>query len=70
MANTFTDNEFGGLQCVFALFRFMLLYHDPELCNFLDQYDMGPEVRFERRVPGSIPVLTLCVLCSLLFSAI
>lgn len=44
LPNTFTDNDFGALQCVFALFRFMLLYHDPELCNFLDQNDMGPEV--------------------------
>jgi uracil phosphoribosyltransferase len=44
LPNTFTDNEFGGLQCVFSLFRFLLLYHDPELCMFLDMHQMGPEL--------------------------
>jgi hypothetical protein len=44
LPNTYTDSEFGGLQCVFALFRFLLLYHDPELCQWLDQLDLGPEL--------------------------
>jgi hypothetical protein len=38
MASTFADDEFGALQCCFRLFRLLLLYHDPELCSFLDQY--------------------------------
>lgn len=42
--NTYSDEDFGGLQCVFTLFRFLLLYHDPTLCNYLEQYDMGPEL--------------------------
>jgi hypothetical protein len=44
LPNTYTDSEFGGLQCVFALFRFLLLYHDPELSQWLDQFDLGPEL--------------------------
>lgn len=44
LCNTFTDQEFGALQCLFLLFRFLLLYHDPELCAFLDKSDMGPEL--------------------------
>ena len=42
--NTFTDNEFGSLQCIFSLFRLILQYHDPELSLFLLQHDMGPEL--------------------------
>lgn len=44
LPNTFNDEEFGGLQCIFALFRLLLLYHDPELAQFLDKNDMGPEL--------------------------
>mgnify|MGYP002390104833 CR=1 FL=1 len=44
LKNTFTDNDFGGLQCIFGIFRLLLQYHDPELGNFLDKHDMGPEV--------------------------
>eukprot|EP00808_Paulinella_micropora_P024123 g6238.t1 len=44
LPNTFSDSEFGGLQCLFSLFRFLVLYHDPELYSFLEQYDMGPEL--------------------------
>ncbi len=40
----FTDDDFGALQCIFRLFRVLLLYHDPELCAFLDQYEMTPEL--------------------------
>ena len=42
--NTFADDEFGSLQCVFLLFRHLLLYHDPQLCAHLDANDMGPEL--------------------------
>lgn len=44
LPNTFIDEEFGGLQCVFLLFRALLAYHDPQLCRWLDQHDMGPEL--------------------------
>ena len=42
--NTFSDDEFGSLQCVFLLFRHLLLYHDPQLCAHLDANEMGPEL--------------------------
>ena len=42
--NTFADDEFGSLQCVFLLFRHLLLYHDPQLCAHLDANEMGPEL--------------------------
>eukprot|EP00466_Bigelowiella_natans_P016639 jgi/Bigna1/133017/aug1.19_g7725 len=42
--STFKDGDFGGLQSVFRVFRLLLLYHDPVLCNFLDQYDIIPEL--------------------------
>ena len=42
--NTFADDEFGSLQCVFLLFRHLLLYHDPQLCAHLDAAEMGPEL--------------------------
>ena len=44
LPNTFVDDEFGGLQCIFLLFRLLLLYHDPQLCTHLDTHDMGPEL--------------------------
>uniref|UniRef100_A0A6A7FZ30 TBC1 domain family member 23 n=1 Tax=Hirondellea gigas TaxID=1518452 RepID=A0A6A7FZ30_9CRUS len=44
MPNTFTDDEFGGLQSCFRMYRLLLLYHVPQLCNFLDQYDILPEL--------------------------
>jgi len=44
LPNTFTDSEFGALQCIFRLFKLLLQYHDPELSLFLDQYDTPPEV--------------------------
>ena len=40
----YNDEEFGVLQCCFKLLRICLLYHDPELCNYLDQYQMSPEL--------------------------
>ena len=42
--NTFIDDEFGSLQCLFLLFRLLLHYHDPQLALHLDQYDMSPEL--------------------------
>ena len=44
LPNTFADDEFGSLQCVFLLFRHLLLYHDPQLCAHLDANEMGPEL--------------------------
>ncbi len=44
LSNTFSDDEFGGLQCIFALFRFLLMFHCPELCVFLDRNSIGPEL--------------------------
>lgn len=44
LPNTFTDSEFGALQCIFRLFKLLLQYHDPELSSFLDQHDTPPEV--------------------------
>ena len=44
LPNTFVDDEFGSLQCLFLLFRQLLLYHDPQLCLHLDTHDMGPEL--------------------------
>jgi len=44
LRNTFNDNEFGALQMLFALFRFLILYHDPELCQYLDNCELGPEL--------------------------
>ena len=44
LCNTFVDDEFGSLQCLFLLFRQLLLYHDPQLCHHLDAHDMGPEL--------------------------
>eukprot|EP01083_Nonionella_stella_P086802 241321_1 len=44
LPNIFTDDEFGGLQCSFRMFRLLIQYHDPKLCNFLDQHDINPEL--------------------------
>ena len=44
LPNTFSDEEFGSLQCLFLLFRHLLLYHDPQLCLHLDGAEMGPEL--------------------------
>ena len=44
LGNTFSDDEFGGLQCIFCVFRLMLQYHDPELGAYLDRTGMGPEL--------------------------
>nr|CCA16383.1 conserved hypothetical protein [Albugo laibachii Nc14] len=44
LPHTFQDEEFHSLQCSLQLYRLLLLYHDPELCQFLDQHDMSPEI--------------------------
>jgi len=44
LPNTFTDSEFGALQCIFRLFKLLLQYHEPELSSFLDEHDTPPEV--------------------------
>ncbi|CEP00662.1 hypothetical protein PBRA_001716, partial [Plasmodiophora brassicae] len=54
--NTFTDDQFGGLQCIFRMFRAILL------ANFLDDNDMSPELYaspwfmtvFANRLPFSV----------------
>lgn len=40
----FVDKEFRSLQCSFQLYKLLMLYHDPELCHYLDQHDMTPEL--------------------------
>jgi len=44
LPNTYTDSQFGPLQCQLASFRFLLQYHDPELSTYLDKSDMSPEL--------------------------
>eukprot|EP01138_Halocafeteria_seosinensis_P016356 gb/GECG01016687.1/.p1 GENE.gb/GECG01016687.1/~~gb/GECG01016687.1/.p1 ORF type:complete len:804 (+),score=104.71 gb/GECG01016687.1/:1-2412(+) len=39
-----TDDEFISLQCSLRLFRLLLQYHAPDICVFLDQYDLLPEL--------------------------
>jgi hypothetical protein len=38
------DEEFTSLQCSMRLLRLMLQYHDPDLCKYLDQYAVVPEL--------------------------
>ncbi|GMF22435.1 unnamed protein product [Phytophthora lilii] len=44
LPHVFVDKEFRSLQCSFQLYRLLMLYHDPELCHYLDQHDMTPEL--------------------------
>ena len=44
LPNVYSDTEFRSLQCSLRLFRLLILYHDPLLCNILDQHDMLPEL--------------------------
>ncbi|CAI5722677.1 unnamed protein product [Hyaloperonospora brassicae] len=44
LPQVFVDKEFKSLQCSFQLYRLLMLYHDPELCHYLDQHDMTPEL--------------------------
>ncbi|CEG40007.1 tbc1 domain family member related [Plasmopara halstedii] len=44
LPHMFIDKEFQSLQCSLQLFRLLMLYHDPELCHYLDQHDMTPEL--------------------------
>ena len=43
------DDQFVSLQCSFRLFRLLLQYHDPELCKFLDQFELPPELYGTRK---------------------
>lgn len=44
LPHVFADREFKSLQCSFQLYRLLMLYHDPELAQYLDQHDMIPEL--------------------------
>ncbi|TDH68289.1 hypothetical protein CCR75_003246 [Bremia lactucae] len=44
LPHVFIDQEFRSLQCSLHLYRLLMLYHDPELCHYLDQHDMTPEL--------------------------
>ncbi|GBG29182.1 TBC1 domain family member 23 [Hondaea fermentalgiana] len=44
LPHSFVHEDFHALQCSFRLFRLLLLYHDPELCNFLDTHSLSPEL--------------------------
>lgn len=63
LPSIFNDREFESLQCIMRLFNLLLLYHDPALCNFLNQYEILPELYatpwfitlFSRKVP--LPVV-------------
>jgi len=63
LPHAYVHEDFHALQCSFRLFRLLLLYHDPELCNFLDTHNLSPELYatpwfltlFARNVP--LPVL-------------
>ncbi|KAK1941901.1 ABC transporter G family member 31 [Phytophthora citrophthora] len=44
LPHVFVDKEFRSLQCSFQLYRLLMLYHDPELCQYLDEHDMTPEL--------------------------
>uniref|UniRef100_M4BUX6 TBC1 domain family member 23 n=2 Tax=Hyaloperonospora arabidopsidis (strain Emoy2) TaxID=559515 RepID=M4BUX6_HYAAE len=44
LPQVFVDKEFRSLQGSLQLYRLLMLYHDPELCHYLDQRDMTPEL--------------------------
>ncbi|TMW57068.1 hypothetical protein Poli38472_002993 [Pythium oligandrum] len=44
LPHVFIDREFKSLQCSFQLYRLLMRYHDPMLCNYLDQHAMTPEL--------------------------
>jgi hypothetical protein len=44
LPSIYDDEAFQTLQLLFRLFQQLLLYHDPELCSFLDQHDLLPEL--------------------------
>lgn len=46
----------------FHLFRLLLLYHDPELCSFLDTKKVTPDTYALNWVSGSRSQLQLAVL--------
>ena len=44
MLRVFNDKDFLTLEAGFALFIFLLKYHDPELSAFLSEREMTPEL--------------------------
>ena len=44
LPHMFRDSEFWGLQVSLRLLRQLVLYHDPELCLFLDEHGLVPEL--------------------------
>ena len=44
LPNMFEHEEFYPLQCCLKIFDLLLRYHLPEVCNRLDQYNVGPEL--------------------------
>ncbi|KAL4499904.1 hypothetical protein ABPG72_015253 [Tetrahymena utriculariae] len=40
----YNDSEFNGLQCYFNLFQLLMKYHDPQLCNYLSDNYITPEL--------------------------
>lgn len=62
LPHLYVHEEFHALQCSFRLFRLLLLYHDPELCNHLDKHNLSPELyatpwfltMFARNVPVKV----------------
>jgi len=44
LPSIFNDVEFESLQCIMRIFTLLLQYHDPNLCNFLNQYHIVPEL--------------------------
>jgi hypothetical protein len=44
LPHIYNDEDFNSLQCSFKIYRLLLQYHDPDLCNALDRGNMGPEL--------------------------
>lgn len=44
LPSIYDDDEFESLQTIFRLFQHLLQFHDPHLCNFLDQNYLMPEL--------------------------
>jgi len=44
LRHIYVHEDFHALQCTFRLFRLLLQYHDPELCNHLDTHNLSPEL--------------------------
>eukprot|EP00916_Digyalum_oweni_P021011 GHVL01034967.1.p1 GENE.GHVL01034967.1~~GHVL01034967.1.p1 ORF type:complete len:498 (-),score=65.87 GHVL01034967.1:69-1562(-) len=42
MTTMFCDLEFQMLQCTFLVFKYLLQYHDPFLCGYLEEFGCAP----------------------------